>query len=197
MRDFFCISQRRSTNFGVKRVAAQAGLAHCLARGDLSAPPEREDGLPVFRQRRGRPAKVLAAGFRRVDALALALADGQALLLGDRAQHFDQDIVHHVKYPFLPLGQFHHRGRQVNHLEADAVLLKPLQFGADVGFAAAEPVEGFDNQRIAGAQNRGFQRLIAGAVQVFAGLFVRDDVAVVRAERTECFQLAVKVLPAG
>ena len=84
---------------------------------------------------------MFAFGLRGIDAFALALANGQAFLLGDRAEDFNQNVVDHLEYPFLSRRQVHHGSRQVDHLEMDVVLFEPLQFAVYVGFAAAEPVK--------------------------------------------------------
>ena len=76
----------------------------------------------------------------------------------------------------------------------DIVFLKPLQLAVNVGLAAAEPVERFHDQRIAGAQHGGFERLIAGAVKVFAGFLIRDDFSISRAERAEGLELTIEIL---
>ena len=55
--------------------------------------PECKDFLPVIRQGSGRPPEVFAFGFRDVDAFALPLMNSQALLLGDRAEDFNQNVV--------------------------------------------------------------------------------------------------------
>ena len=110
------------------------------------------------------------------------------------AEDFDQNVVDHLENPFLTGRQIHHCGRQINHLEADVVLLEPLQFAVNVGLAAAEPVERFHDKRITGAQHGGFERLIAGAVKVFAGLLIRDDFSVILAERAKGLELTIKIL---
>ena len=142
----------------------------------------------------GRPPEVFAFGFRGIDALALPLMDGQALLLGDCTEDFDQNVVDHLEYPFLSRWQVHHGSRQVDHLEMDVVLLEPLQFAVNVGLAAAEPVERLYDKRIAGAQHGGFERLIAGTVKVFAGLLIRDDFSVICAERAKGLELSIEIL---
>ena len=55
------------------------------------------------------------------------------------------------------------------------IVFKPLQLVPDVRFAAAEPVEGLDDQGVPGAQDGRFKRLIAGTVQILAGFLVCDD----------------------
>ena len=137
---------------------------------------------------------MFAFGLRGIDALALPLMDGQALLFGDRAEDFNQNVVDHLEYPFLSRRQVHHGGWQVDHLEMDIVFLEPLQFAVYVGFAAAESVERFNDQRIAGAQHGGFERLIAGAVKVFAGLLISDNFPLVCAERAKGLELTIKIL---
>ena len=112
--------------------------------------PERKDFLPVVRQGSGRPPEVFAFGFRGVNALTLPLMDGQALLFGDRAEDFNQNVVDHLEYPFLSRRQVHHGGWQINYLKVDIVLLEPLQLAVNIGFAAAEPVERLYDKRIAG-----------------------------------------------
>ena len=156
--------------------------------------PERKDFFPVIRQGSGRPPEVFSFGFRGVNALTLPLMDGQALLFGDRAEDFNQNVVDHLEYPFLPRRQVHHGGRKVDHLEMDVVLLEPLQFAVNIGFAAAKPVELLYDKRIAGAQHGGFERLIAGTVKVFAGLLIRDDFSVICAERAKGLELSIEIL---
>ena len=137
---------------------------------------------------------MLAFGFRGVDALALPLMDGQALLFGDRAEDFNQNVVDHLEYPFLSRRQVHHGGRKVDHLEMDVVLLEPLQFAVYVGFAAAEPVERLYDKRIAGAQHSRLERLIAGTVKIFAGFLIRDDFSIICAERAKGLELTIEIL---
>ena len=137
---------------------------------------------------------MFAFGLRGIDALALPLMDGQALLLGDRAEDFNQNVVDHLEYPFLSRWQVHHGSRQVDHLEMDVVLLEPLQFAVYVGFAAAEPVERLYDKRIAGTKHGRFERLIAGTVEVFAGFLIRDDFSISRAERAKGLELTIKIL---
>ena len=76
----------------------------------------------------------------------------------------------------------------------DVVGLEPLQFAVNVGFAAAEPVERLYDKRIAGAQHSRLERLIAGAVEVFAGLLIRDDFSVICAERAKGLELTIEIL---
>ncbi len=130
-----------------------AGSPHGLPCGDFAGLPECKDFLPVVRQGSGRPPEVFAFGFRGGDAFALALANGQAFLLGNRAEDFDQNVVDHLEYPFLSRWQVHHGGWQINYLKVDIVLLEPLQLAVNIGFAAAEPVERLYDKRIAGAQH--------------------------------------------
>ena len=137
---------------------------------------------------------MFAFGLRGIDALALPLMDGQALLLGDRAEDFNQNVVDHLEYPFLSRRQVHHGGRQVDHLEMDVVLLEPLQFAVYVGFAAAEPVERLYDKRIAGAQHSRLERLIAGTVKIFAGFLIRDDFSIICAERAKGLELTIEIL---
>ena len=92
---------------------------------------------------------MFAFGLRGIDALALPLMDGQALLFGDRAKDFNQNVVDHLEYPFLSRWQVHHGGWQINYFEMDVVLFEPLQFAVNVGLAAAEPVERLYDKRIA------------------------------------------------
>ena len=178
----------------IKSCSFHAGSSHSFSCGDLAGLPERKDFLPVVRQGSDRPSEVFPFGLRGVNALALLLMDGQSFLLGDRTEDFNQNVVDHLEYPFLPRRQVHHGGRQVDHFEMDVVLLKPLQFVVNVSFAAAEPIERLHDQRIAGAKHCRLERLIAGAVEVFAGLFVRDDFSLVRAERAKGFELTIKIL---
>ena len=120
--------------------------------------------------------------------------DGQALLFGDRAEDFNQNVVDHLEYPFLPRRQIHHGGRKVDHLEMDVVLLEPLQFAVNVGLAAAEPVERLYDKRIAGAQHSRLERLIARTVKVCAGLLIRDDFSIICAERAKGLELTIEIL---
>lgn len=71
---------------------------------------------------------------------------------------------------------------------------EPLQFTVDVGLAAAEPVERLYDKRVAGAEHGGFERLIAGAVEVFAGLLIRDDFSIIRTERAKGLELTIEIL---
>ena len=80
-----------------------------------------------------------------------------------------------------------------NH-KVDIVLLEPLQLAVNIGFAAAEPVERLYDKRIAGAQHSRLERLITGAVKVFAGLLIRDDFSISRAERAKGLELSIKIL---
>lgn len=134
-------------------------------------------------------------GFRGVDALALPLMNGQALLFGDCTEDFDQNVVDHLEYPFLSRRQVHHGGWQINYLKVDIVLLEPLQLAVNIGFAAAEPVERFHDQRIAGTKHGRFERLITGAVKVFTGLLIRDDFSIIRTERAKGLELSIEILP--
>ena len=134
----------------IKHRSFHAGSSHGLPCGDFAGLPECKDFLPVVRQGSGRPPEVFAFGFRGGDAFALALANGQAFLLGNRSENFNQNVVDHLEYPFLSRRQVHHGGRKVDHLEMDVVLLEPLQFAVYVGFAAAEPVGRLYDKRIAG-----------------------------------------------
>lgn len=136
----------------IKHRSFHAGSPHGLLCGNLAGLPERKDFLPVIRQGSGRPSEVFSFGFRGVNALTLPLMDGQALLFGDRAEDFNQNVVDHFEYPFLSRRQVHHGGWQINYLKVDIVLLEPLQLAVNIGFAAAEPVERLYDKRIAGAQ---------------------------------------------
>ena len=133
-------------------------------------------------------------GFRGVNALTLPLMDGQALLFGDRAEDFDQNVVDHLEYPFLSRRQVHHCGRQVDHLKVDIVLLEPLQFAVNVGLAAAEPVERLYDKRIAGAQHGRLERLIAGTIKVLSGFLISDDFSIICAERAKGLELTIEIL---
>ena len=84
---------------------------------------------------------MLPLGFGDFDPFPLATANGFALLLGDCAKHFDQDIIDHLEYPFLPLRQFYQRSGKINHFQADVVIFEILQFVFDVGFISAQTVE--------------------------------------------------------
>jgi len=137
---------------------------------------------------------VFSFGFRGVNALTLPLMDGQALLFGDRAEDFNQNVVDHLEYPFLSRRQVHHGGWQINYLKVDIVLLEPLQLAVNIGFAAAEPVERLYDKRIAGAQHGRLERLIAGAVEVFARFLIRDDFSIICAERAKGLELTIKIL---
>ena len=137
---------------------------------------------------------MFAFGLRGIDALALPLMDGQALLLGNRAEDFDQNVVDHLKYPFLPRRQVHHGSRQVDHLEADAVGLEPLEFVVDIGLAAAESVERLNNQCVARSQHSSLERLISRTIKVFAGLLISDNFPLVCAECAECLELTIEIL---
>ena len=178
----------------IKSGSFHAGSPHGLSCGDFAGLPERKDFLPVIRQGSGRPPEVFAFGLRGVDALTLPLMNGQALLLGDRAEDFDQNVVDHLEYPFPPRRQVHHGGWQINYLKVDIVLLEPLQFAVNIGFAAAEPVERLYDKRIAGAQHGRLERLIAGTVKIFAGFLIRDDFSVIRAERAKGLELTIEIL---
>ena len=76
----------------------------------------------------------------------------------------------------------------------DIVLLEPLQLAVNIGFAAAEPVERLYDKRIAGAQHGRLERLIAGAVEVFARFLIRDDFSIICAERAKGLELTIKIL---
>ena len=76
----------------------------------------------------------------------------------------------------------------------DVVLLEPLQFAVYVGFAAAEPVERLYDKRIAGAQHSRLERLIAGAVEIFARFLIRDDFSIIRTERAKGLELTIEIL---
>ena len=178
----------------IKSGPFHAGTPHGFPCGDFAGLPERKDFLPVVRQGSNWPSEVFAFGLRGIDAFALALANGQAFLLGDRAEDFNQNVVDHLEYPFLSRRQVHHGSRQVDHLEMDIVLLEPLQLAVNIGFAAAEPVERLYDKRIAGAQHSRLERLITGAVKVFAGLLIRDDFSISRAERAKGLELSIKIL---
>ena len=178
----------------IKHCSLHPGSPHGLPCGDFAGLPECKDFLPVIRQGSGRPSEVFAFGLRGVNTLALPLMDGQALLFGDRAEDFNQNVVDHLEYPFLSRRQVHHGGWQVDHLEMDIVFLEPLQFAVNVGLAAAEPVERLYDKRIAGAQHGRLERLIAGTVKVFAGLLIRDDFSIICAERAKGLELTIKIL---
>ena len=78
-------------------------MPHGFPRGDFARTPERGHCFPVVRQWLGRTSEMLAPCFCRVNAFPLPPADGQALLLGNGAHDFDQDVVYHLKYLLLPL----------------------------------------------------------------------------------------------
>ena len=120
--------------------------------------------VPVCRVRSDRSAQMRAALFRRGDALGLALPCGQSLLLGDAGKHFYQDVVYHVEHPLLTFGQLNHGRGQVNHTHDDVPLLEVPQLLHDMLLAAAEPVEGLYDQRVALAQYGVLERLIPGAL---------------------------------
>lgn len=181
-------------HLSVKVRPLHASAPHSFLCGDLPRAPERNHFVPVVGKDGGRSAKVFPFGFRGGDAFALTLANGQALLFGDRAEDFNQNVVDHLEYPFLPRRQIHHGGRKVDHLEMDVVLLEPLQFAVNVGLAAAEPVERLYDKRIAGAQHSRLERLIAGTVEIFAGLLIRDDFSIICAERAKGLELTIKIL---
>jgi len=181
-------------NLSVKVRPLHASAPHSFLCGDLPRAPERNHFVPVVGEDGGRSAKVFPFGFRGGDAFALTLANGQALLLGDRAEDFNQNVVDHLEYPFLSRRQVHHGGWQINHLKVDIVLLEPLQFAVNVGLAAAEPVERFHDKRIAGVQHSRLERLIAGTVEIFAGLLIGDNFPLVCAERSKGFELTIEVL---
>lgn len=46
--------------------------------------------------------------FFDIENIPLTLPDGRALLLCYRAENFDENIVDHLKYPFLPNGEVGH-----------------------------------------------------------------------------------------
>lgn len=181
-------------NLSVKVRPLHASAPHSFLCGDLPRAPERNHLVPVVGEDGGRPAKVFPLGFRGGDALTLTLANGQAFLLGNRSENFNQDIVHHLENPFLTGRQVHHGGWQVDYFEADAVAFEPLEFIVNVGLAAAESVERLNNQCVARSQHSSLERLIAGAVKVFAGLLIRDEFSVIRAERAKGFELTIEVL---
>ena len=83
---------------------------------------------------------MLSLCFGCINALTLPLTDGDALLFGNRAKDFYEDVVYHVEYPLLPFWKLHHSGREVDDAEANAVLLEILQLVSDIHFVAAESV---------------------------------------------------------
>ena len=91
----------------------------------------------------------------------MTLPDGRALLLCYRAEDFDENVVDHLKHPFLPNGEVGHRRGKVNDFDTDAMLLEVLQFCSDVTLVAAETVERLDDERIPLTENGCLECLIA------------------------------------
>ena len=127
----------------------------------------------------GRPA------LGSVDALALTGANLVALVLRDRAEHLDQDAVDHLHDPHLVGREVRQRGRDVEDLHANALLLEPFEFPLDVGLAAAKAVELLDDERVAAPDDLPFQILIAHPVGVLAGALVDDDIRLRHPERRQ------------
>ena len=80
---------------------------------------------------------MLSLCFGCINALTLPLTDGDALLFRNRAEDFNEDIVHHVKHPLLSRWKLHHGGWEVDDAEANAVLLEILQLVPFVAYPVA------------------------------------------------------------
>lgn len=77
---------------------------HCCDRRNSAIFPLVVDLLPVRRKSCFFPSQMFSFLPGRSDPLRLPLPDGKALLFGNTGQHFGQDVIYHLEYPFLAGG---------------------------------------------------------------------------------------------
>ena len=143
-----------------------------------------------------RTAEAHAAGTRRRDALALPLLDVLAFHLRHVAEQLQHDVgdkrAGHVAFALARVEQRHvehHHGRAA-HLHDAA------PFFLDFLVVAAEAVDGFHYQHVAGRQRAG-ELAPRGAFEVFAAGLVGEDAIGRHAELSQRVKLARQVLVAG